>query len=84
MTTLTIRQVDDSIKDKLRAISKSNGRSVESEVRLLIANYVAHEYPRSVSQKYGLGTELVALFNGAGETLELPSRSELPRKIGLE
>jgi plasmid stability protein len=83
MATLTIRQVDDSVKEKLKAISKSNGRSVESEVRLLITDYVTNEYPHSVARERRLGTALVALFDGAGEELELPTRSELPREVDL-
>jgi plasmid stability protein len=40
MATLTVRQLDDELYENLREQARANGRSVEAEVRQLIANHV--------------------------------------------
>ena len=40
MATLTIRNVDDSVRDVLRERARENGRSTEAEVRLLLEQSV--------------------------------------------
>jgi plasmid stability protein len=41
MTTLTIRNIDPEIKERLRVRAARNGRSMESELRHLIEHAVA-------------------------------------------
>lgn len=41
MATLTIRNVDDSVRDVLRERARENGRSTEAEVRLILEQSVA-------------------------------------------
>lgn len=38
MGTLTIRDLDDAIVDKLKARAKANNRSLEGEVRMLLTD----------------------------------------------
>ena len=40
MASLTIRKLDEAIKDDLRLRSASNGRSVEEEVRVILREVV--------------------------------------------
>ena len=39
MSTLTIRNIDDATKDKLRQVAALHGRSMEEEVRTILRNY---------------------------------------------
>ena len=41
MATLTIRNLDDAVRDVLRERARENGRSTEAEVRLLLEQAVA-------------------------------------------
>lgn len=43
MATVTIRDLDDRIVKKLKAQAKANNRSLESELRALLANEVKKE-----------------------------------------
>ena len=47
MTTLTIRNVEPVIKDKLRMAAAANGRSMEEEVRIILRNVLAQSSPSS-------------------------------------
>lgn len=74
MSTLTIRNVEDHIHQRLREIAAKNGRSVESEVRALIADYVA-------APKVNFLLELRKNIDDAGADLEIPARTDLPREV---
>ena len=41
MATLTIRNLDEDVRDALRQRAQTNGRSTEAEVRLLLEQSVA-------------------------------------------
>lgn len=41
MATLTIRNLDEDVRDALRQRAQTNGRSTEAEVRLLLEQAVA-------------------------------------------
>lgn len=41
MATLTIRNLDEAVRDVLRERARENGRSTEAEVRLLLEQSVA-------------------------------------------
>ncbi len=75
MATLTIRNLNEETKIKLRQLAAKNGHSMEEEVRQILN--------RSVNQpeRYGLGTEIVNLFAGiVGDELKMPARS-IPRPV---
>ena len=73
MTTLTIRNVEPVIKDKLRMAAAANGRSMEEEVRMILRNVLASPSPSS-----GLGSLIHARFAAlpkAGKTSRVTSHS---------
>ena len=77
MNTLTIRNVDDATKDKLRQVAALHGRSMEEEVRTILRNALAQNTPSA-----GLGQRIHARFDALGGLeLELPARTERPRGV---
>lgn len=74
MSTLTVRNLDDDLKTRLRVRAAQNGRSMEAEVREILRSSLTTQ-PRT-----GLGTRIHNRFAGLGlDELELPARDELPR-----
>ena len=70
MATLTIRNLDDETKKKLRQIAAKHGHSMEEEARRIL-NRAVHQ-----AEQKGLGTLIVEEFAAIGGVeLELPSRS---------
>src|SRR5216683_1524927 len=49
MASLTIRKLDDAIRDELRLRAARNGRSVEDEVRVILREASQHRPPPAVS-----------------------------------
>ena len=80
MTTLTIRNVEPVIKDKLRLAAAAHGRSMEEEVRsILRAVLTQPAAPRS------LGSRIHARFAALGGIdMALPERSDLPRAANFD
>lgn len=80
MATLTIRDLDESIRQKLRVQAAEHGRSMEAEVREILAAAVADPEP-----DYGLGDRIHALFAEIGgvepDELVIPPRSDTPRAV---
>lgn len=75
MTTLTIRNIEPVIKDKLRRAAAAHGRSMEEEVRVILRNALAQ--PAAAG---GLGSRVHARFAALGGVeLALPARSAAPR-----
>jgi plasmid stability protein len=74
MSTLTVRNLDEDLKTRLRVRAAQNGRSMEAEAREILRASLATQ-PRT-----GLGTLIHNRFAGLGlDELELPPRNELPR-----
>jgi antitoxin FitA len=75
MATLTIRKLDEETKARLRVSAARHGRSMEAEVRAILAD--ALPQPSSAG---GLGSRIHARFAAlGGAELELPKRREMPR-----
>jgi plasmid stability protein len=75
LATLTIRDFDDVLKAQLRVRAAENGRSMEAEVRAILADVLT----RPVSTE-GMATRIRRRFrDAAAEPLELPARTELAR-----
>jgi antitoxin FitA len=75
MPTLTIRGLDPETHARLRVEAARHGRSMEAEVRAILAERLA---PRTAER--GLGSRIHARFAGLQEQLQLPDRdSEAPR-----
>ena len=71
MASITVRNLDDDVKTRLRMRAASHGRSMEEEARLILAEAVERE---TVPAK-GLGTIIHELFKPyGGVELELPPR----------
>ena len=80
MSTLTIRNIEQVIKDKLRMAAAAHGRSMEEEVRTILRNVLAQ--PTAPS---GLGSRIHARFAAIGGVeLDLPTRSQAVRAGNLE
>lgn len=77
MSTLTIRNVDEELKQRLRVRAAQHGRSMEAEVRAILHESLADSGPHS-----GFGTWVHERFAGLGlDEVELPPRTEQPRVV---
>lgn len=82
MATLTIRDLDDSLKAKLRVRAAENGRSMEAEVRTILADTLSAGRTPDDPPEYGFGTwlhEQAAEFGYLD--IDLPPRTDLPRAV---
>ena len=76
MASITIRNLDDDVKTRLRVRAAQKGRSMEEEVRLILREAVGREE----APAKGLGTAIHERFKPfGGVELELPPR-ELMRE----
>ena len=80
MSTLTIRNVEPAVKEKLRRAAAAHGRSMEEEVRTILRNALTHAPAQS-----GLGSRVHARFAALGGVdLDLPARTEAPRAAAVD
>ena len=74
MAAITIRNLDDSLKTKLRMRAASHDRSMEEEARSILRAALQEE-------ERGLGTLIHERFLSVGGVeLSAPNRTERPRK----
>ena len=74
MASITIRNLDNDVKTRLRIRAARHGRSMEEEARLILAQAV----DRELAPAKGLGTALHELFKPfGGVDLELPPREPM-------
>jgi antitoxin FitA len=77
VATLTIRDFDEDLKAKLRVRAAENGRSMEAEVRAILASVLAR--PASGP---GKGSRIRRRFSDVADVpLELPQRTEPARAV---
>ena len=81
MATLTIRNLDDSVKQRLRERAAKHGRSMEEEARLLLGEGVGH--PREAAGLNGKTSyerirALVEPLGGIEFTIPLREPAERP------
>lgn len=76
MASLTIRQLDDSVRDRLRRRAAARGVSMEEEARRALQNWVTIG-----EQEGGLGTRIRRRFAGLGLELDLPPRTVEDRAL---
>ena len=75
MPMLTIRNIDEALKTRLRVFAAKQGVSMEEQARIILRNAL---YPQK--RKKGLGSKIHQRFADIGGVdLELPKRS-LPRQ----
>lgn len=74
MASITVRNLNDGVKRRLRRRAAGHGRSMEEEVRVILAEAVDH---RAAPEK-GLGTAIHELFKPfGGVELDLPPREPM-------
>lgn len=79
MAAVSIRDLDDDVRERLRIRAAQHGRSMEAEIRVILADAV-----REPSQSDNLFTALLDRFADVGGVeLDLPSRSTRPRAADL-
>ncbi|MBQ1017276.1 Arc family DNA-binding protein [Micromonospora sp. D93] len=79
MAALSIRDLDDTVKEKLRIRAARHGRSMEAEIRAILTSAVTGEAPRA-----DLFSALTERFSGLGGLdLDLPARATPPRAADL-
>ena len=81
MASITIRNLDNNVKTKLRMQAAGNGRSMEEEARLILAEAVARE----AAPAKGLGTAIHELFKPfGGIELNLPPREPMREPLRFD
>lgn len=81
MATLTIRNLDETVKRRLQVRAALNGRSMEAEAREALAEFVANS-PASIEPEEDLGTAIRKRFAAfGGVELQIPPRRKSSRPI---
>jgi plasmid stability protein len=92
MAQLIVRNLDDEVKERLRARARRNGRSLEAEAREILREAAERERARR-SPAPGFGTRASARFKGIGfsrKELEVfnravdEARKERPRFVRFD
>lgn len=79
MAAISVRDLDDSVRERLRVRAAQHGRSMEAEIRAILTEAVSPP-----ADQKGLAQTLLARFGDLGGVdLELPSRAETPRAPDL-
>ncbi len=75
MAQILVRNLEDRLKVRLQHRAKRHGRSMEEEAREILRNALKEEE----APRCGLGSELVALFQGQGIGLKRGRDSRVAR-----
>lgn len=77
MAAVSIRNLDDTVRERLRVRAAAHGRSMEAEMRAILVEAV-----REPTDDEGLLEALAARFDELGGVdLDLPPRSTAPRAV---
>ena len=80
MATITIRNLDDSVKQQLRVKAASHNRSMEEEARIILRNAVHTD-----KETGGIGSRIHRRFKEAGGiNMPEPKRAHRPRKAEMK
>jgi antitoxin FitA len=75
MSTLIVKNLETSLKEKLHLAAVSHGRTMEEEARNILHEHFKESFPGC-----GMGDRMHARFSAIGGIeLELPSRAGAPR-----
>lgn len=76
MAAVSIRNLDETVRERLRVRAAQHGQSMEAEIRAILTDAVS-----SPADPKGLAQALLMRFGQdlGGVDLELPSRAEPPR-----
>ncbi|MGE0732921.1 MAG: Arc family DNA-binding protein [Acidimicrobiia bacterium] len=83
MATLTIREVDDDLRQKLRERAARHGRSMEAEVRAILRQALATEPTERFGTRVRLRFADLADLGDRDVGFEPPDRSDVPRAAEL-
>jgi len=79
MAAVSVRDLDETVRERLRVRAAQHGRSMEAEIRAIPTDAVS-----APTDPNGLAQALLARFGDlGGADLELPSRAEVPRAADL-
>ena len=79
MAAVSIRDLDDEVRERLRVRAARHGRSMEAEMRTILTEAV-----RPPDEPTGLAQALLTRFGDLGGVdLELPDRDQVPRSADL-
>lgn len=79
MAALSIRDLDDDVRERLRLRAARHGRSVEAEARAILTEAVT-----SVEERQDLFSALMERFAGLGGVdLQVPRREHSARAVEL-
>lgn len=81
MGSITIRNIDDQLKARLRVVAATNGRSMEEEVRVILKTALSTDTDSGVSLLEAIRAK-VAPFGGI--ELEIPERTPIPDPPDLQ
>lgn len=80
MAALSIRDLEDDVKERLRRRAAANGRSMEAEARLILADAV-----QAPERSGGLARALHDRFQELGGVeLDIPPRTGTTRRIDFD
>lgn len=79
MAAVSIRHLDDEVRERLRVRAARHGRSMEAEIRAILTDAVS-----APTDSTGLAQALLARFGRLGGVdLELPVHTQAPRAANL-
>jgi plasmid stability protein len=80
MATITIRNLDESVKRRLRMKAASHNQSMEEEARIILQNAVHID-----NEDDGIGSRIHLRFKEAGGIeMPEPNRAHRPRKADID
>jgi plasmid stability protein len=84
MATITVRDLDESTRSKLRIRAARNGRSMEAEVRAILDSAVAAEFPDDSQVKPGDRIRKLVAELGGADDLVIEPRHGKPRPVDFD
>ncbi|WP_118183205.1 FitA-like ribbon-helix-helix domain-containing protein [Paraburkholderia phosphatilytica] len=82
MASMTIRNIDDQIKSRLRVQAARNGRSMEDEARDILRAALSTEAEASQQSLIGSIRRRIAPLGGVD--LDLPARDAISDRVDLD
>lgn len=79
MAALSVRNLDETVRERLRVRAAQHGRSMEAEIRAILTDAVSPP-----TDPKGLAQALLTRFGDIGGVdLDLPARTDAPRAADL-
>lgn len=78
MADISIRNLDDRVRERLRVLAAEHGRSMEAEIRAILEDAVGSRRGESL-----VGGLIAAATSAGGVDLEVPPRQDVARAAEL-